>query len=266
MSQRPLATAEEFRRASAEDKRSTIIEITLNKLSLPVEQMVAILGAALEDPNPIMRGQALTTIVSKAVGPWIGAGDDRVRAWEREHVPLRSLRPAILSALTTDPEPRVREAAVRALASLDFDLRERRSSPHPETEAILVGRYHAEPEGSVRATIVSGFASDPVPASEQVQELLTDAFKDADRRVRQSAVAGATRVDPPVALSLLIKALRDPDAGVRMQSALTFAKLGAQAAPHLGSLQAALGRESDPQVRVQIERAIAGIEQQQPSR
>jgi HEAT repeat protein len=265
-SQRLVTTAEDFRAASAEDKRFTIIQITLNKSSLSIEQMVGIIGAALDDPNPLMRGQALSTIVSRAGGPWIERGDARVRAWEREHVPLRSLRPAILAALTTDPEPRVRQAAVRALTSLDFDLREGRSSPQPETEAFLVGRYHAEPEGRVRATIVSGFALDHAPASDSVQGLLTDAFTDADRRVRQYAAAGAARLDPTVAMSLLVKALRDPDPGVRRQSALTFAKLGAQVAPHLGSLRAALAGERDPQVRLQIERAIAGIERQLPSR
>lgn len=265
-SQRPLTTAEDFRGASAEDKRLVMIEITLHRSSLTSERMVAIIGAALNDPNPVMRGQALSTIVARAGGPWIARGDARVSAWERDHGPLQTLRPAILAALMTDPDTRVREAAVGALASLDFDLRERRSSPQPETERILVGRFYVEPEGSVRATILSGFASDPALASEQVKGLLTDAFKDADRRVRQYAAVGAAKLDPPVAMSLLLKTLRDSDPGVRTQSAQTFAKLGAHAAPHLGSLKAALGRESDPQVRVHIERAIAGIEQQLPSR
>ena len=162
--------------------------------------------------------------------------------------------------MLNDPDPRVRSQAVGALASLDYRLDPPSGTISPETESMMISRFYAEPEGSVRSTIVRGFASETHPRSAAVVKLVSDAFRDPSRLVRHAAAGAAfDKLEPGRAMALLVEQLHDPDTGIRLQATLQLLKFGPRAARHRLALENALGRETDQRTREFLERALVAI-------
>ena len=256
--QQPPTTAEEFQAAGAEERRLAMIDIIEHRSDLPAGNVVGIIGVALRDPDPVMRVGALAAVVSRAAAPRIVRGDAVLKNWARDQSLVQGLRSDVIRALA-DPVERVRREAVGALVSLDFDPQTLTGRPAPETERLLTERFHADPDAGVRARIVSGFASDPTQGSALVQQLLSDAFSDGDRRVRQAAAGGAQKLEAGLALFHLIRQLDDGDSTARLHAALAIAKFGARASSYGRTLESALEREMDPGVAEALRMAMRAV-------
>lgn len=248
-------TAEEFQTAGPEERRSVMVKIIEHRSGLPAINVVAIIDVALRDSDPLMRVGALAALVSRAAAPRLVRGEAVLKNWARDQPLLQGLRSEVISTLA-DPVERVRREAVGALVSLDFDPGTPGGRLTSETERLLVGRFYADSDAGVRARIASGFASDTVPSSAQVQQLLSDAFSDVDRRVRHVAAGGAQKLETGLALIHLVRQLNDDDRIVRLQAALTIAKFGVRASSYVHTLESSLDRETDPRVADALRTAI----------
>jgi HEAT repeat protein len=110
---------------------------------------------------------------------------------------------AINYALVADPDPRVRVAAIRALAGLQHSPEGRQAL----TQAV------ADSDPEVRTEALRTLASNP---SDKPIALLAQVIKgDSDRQVRLAAIANLSGNDGELARAVLKGVLSDPDAEMR---------------------------------------------------
>ena len=255
--QQAPVNVQEFEAASPNEKRDVIVGIIRHTSPLGPDNMASVINAALRDQEPLIREAALAAIVSRAYAPRIATGSAALQDWYRDSPRIQELRSAV-RALLNDPSERVRRQSIGAIASLDFDPRTPESGIKSETEQLLVQRFYAEPDARVRATIVSGFASEP-RVSAAVRRLFTDALTDEYAGVRHSATGAVKKLEPSVALPLIAVALDDADASVRAQAAAMLATFGSEASQYVAKLEELLSRERDRTTQDSIRRAVAAI-------
>ena len=110
---------------------------------------------------------------------------------------------AVNYALVADPDPRVRIAAIRALAGLQHSPEGRQAL----TQAV------ADSDPEVRTEALRTLASNP---SDKPIALLAQVIKgDSDRQVRLAAIANLSGSDGELARAVLQGVLSDPDAEMR---------------------------------------------------
>lgn len=170
--------------------------------------------------------------------------------------PLQVLRGAVVRALSDDSAA-VRKQAVLALANLDLDRTKPDATASPDTENLLVWRFYADPDTSVRRQIVAGFSLETTRPSGAVAQLLRDASNDSEVSIREYAATGAMRLDDPG--GQLIRLLDDPESRVRLAAARVIARLGRQASGAEERLITGLRSESDQAVRAQLEVALRAV-------
>jgi HEAT repeat protein len=251
-------TPEEFATADDQRKGQALVQLIRHQGSVLPETVVAIIRLGLSDPNKSIREGALSAVMSRAAGPQFSRDTAVATDWIADHEHVRSLRPQINAALH-DPDETLREAAISALVSLEFDIATGRPELSGGTDQLLVSMYYADKSGRVRAKIVGGLATDQSTHLQTVGKLLIDAFDDPDARVRQAASYGADKLDRDVALPLLVRQLEDVDHSVRGQSASVLIRYGATAAHFLPQIEQALARERDAQVRGLLQIAVSMV-------
>ena len=255
--QTPILTAEQFRVANPEQRKQALFAIVVHESTVSDSQRVEIITLALSDPT--LRENALAAVVSRAAAPVMGPpvnGLDEFRGqWAADLVNLQSLRPAIEGALR-DLDERVRDRAIAALASLDFDKDTLSVRMSPRTQQLLVDLYDSESSSRVRQRIVRGFAGESTAPSAEVRQLLTRAFSDRDPAVRGAATPAAEKFSVDVAMPLLIALLSDENRDVRLQAVITMMKMRERARPHVDDLRTRLTVEKDPQIREMLAAAV----------
>jgi hypothetical protein len=256
--QQAAATPREFAAADTRTKGAILAQLIRHEGSVPPADVAAIILSGLNDPTSAVREGALAAVVSRAAAPNFDRSPSGSRDWIADHDAIQRLRPAVTACLRDDDEE-VREAAVRAMVSLDFSIATGPIGLSEATERQLVATYYADPSGRVRATIVGGLASDEGSRPRNVGRMLLDAFDDPDARVRHAASSGAGKLDRGVAVSLLVRQLADVDRSVRAQSAAQLSMYGAAASSALPQIEQALAHERDPQVRFLLEVAVSNI-------
>jgi HEAT repeat protein len=157
------------------------------------------------------------------------------------------IRAELMDGAVRDPDPRVREAAVRALSGLVTD---------PDVRALLLGRATGDEDTDVREAAVRALAGLQADAGIRGM-LLGRAACDGSWAVRQAAVRALARkpADADVRAFLLDSATRDADNRVR--EAAVEALAGLPADPDIRAVL--LGRAAYSGIREAAVRALAGF-------
>lgn len=258
---------EEFDSASTKAKRDALSRIATQSLRLEAADAVALMKAGLLDADRDVRRAALNAVAGHAAGPhFLTAADpksrhERVReASLSERALIATLRPHVLAALS-DPDPEVRHTAVFALECMDFNPRDRKLTLSEQTIADFGALYARESEGYVRTEIVKGFALNQGD-SPKLREVVLDALDDPDAWVRLYALMAAERLKLLAALPKAVKALSDADAQVRSSAANALAAYCASS-DCLDALEQALATETDQLARYAIENAVTKVRERQ---
>jgi len=254
---------EAFEAASPKAKLNVLAGIAMHSVQLPAEDTIALVKAGLLEPDRDVRRQALMAVASRSAGPLFSGGDSKPRQerireeWWSENALIAELRPHVLTALG-DPDPEVRLDAVKALASMDFDIRERELKLKAQTVDDFAAHYARETKGYVRAEIVKSFAliSQDSP---RIRQVLLSALNDPDIWVRRYALDGSKRLRLSEALPKAVEALSDTDWEVRFKGVRVLNALGVQAASHVEALEEMLASETNEIVRGEIERTLSKI-------
>ena len=231
--------------ADARERSGLLLEIAKHEGAHAPREVGAAIAAGLRDPNPVVRELALTVVISRAAGPMFSP--DARADWIADREFIQALREQVVGALR-DPNEDVREQAVGALASLDFDLDAKTVRLTALTVETLVARFYQELSAGVRAKIVAGFGTDRNAGGDAVRKLLLDAFADSSFSVRHAAFSGIDKLEPAVALSLVIERLSDQEVQVRLQAAIALARFRSLIPEQRATIRRAAEREKDPQV------------------
>jgi HEAT repeat protein len=158
---------------------------------LPVGQIARPLIVALRDPDPTVRGNAVTSLMRIGYEPRQGA----------------LVGPPLVDVLR-DPDPRVRRAAAGAFRSM---------SQAPRSAIAGLVRLLRDPDPEVRAEAAFGLMGFLPPAREAVPALVTAYAQETEKKVKVSIAhaLGSVRGGARDAVPLLRAALRDPDAEIR---------------------------------------------------
>ena len=255
--QTAVSTADQFRAANPEQRKQALFAIVVHESTVADSERAAIIALALSDPT--LRENALAAVVSRAaapvMGPVVNGAEEFKRQWLADLANLQPLRPAVEGALQ-DLDERIRDRAIGALASLDFDVNTLSIRLSPRTQKLLVDRYDLESSARVRRRIVAGFAGESTAPSAEVRQLLMRAFSDPDPVIRGAATPAAQHLPIDVAMPLLLTQLADDSRDLRMQAILTIMKMSERARGHVEDLRTRLTIETDPQIREMLAAAV----------
>ena len=193
-----------------------------------------LVARSLSDPDPLVREWALEYFVNVYDGP----------SWRRVDAFL---------AVADDPHDPVMHRAATLLGLLG----DRALPAAPRLRALAA-------EGTSRqrcfATLaLAGLCQTDPEAYAPIAPLLRRLQRDPDPLTRQSAISGLTRLGDrsPFAVSALVRALGDPDAGVAEQASVALAERGPEAVPALLPLLT----DPDPRVRLRAARTCSKLKQ-----
>jgi len=249
----PLTQAETAIRAQ---KGAVLRAALMRESPIEPERLAESIRAALADNDAAIRELALATVSARTVVPtFTTSSAEMKREWEQERPEVQRLRPMIVRALDDENEG-VRQAAVGALQSLDFDGTQAYGRTlSAETTALLARRYGREPSPTGRVVIVSvlGGSAKQNPAA---LNTLRAATRDQAAMVRQVALKGMMEGGPAAALPIVVAALTDADAIVRGEAAAQLMMAGAATKPYVRQIEAALKNESDGATRANLTRLV----------
>ena len=190
--------------------------------------------------------------------------------------------PHLIHALLNDPDTVVQASAIGALARTGVAAVDPLLEVLASTEASESNKGHAawglafigakakdrlypaynSPSAEVRGAVVGAIAkvAEENRNDTQALNLLVDALNDsvADVRSEAAAVLGNLKYQP--AIPALIELLEHPQGETRKSAALSLMKIGDLQA--IDSLQAALERESEPNIKKAIALAISLLQKQ----
>jgi HEAT repeat protein len=212
---------------------------------------VAALGTLLDHPRLELRMEALGALLAiqgEQVRSLFLRGLDSAHAQRRElsAMGLGALGPGAetrrLVGLLSDPEPRVRRAAVQSLVECGA----------PGVWPAL-GRALEDPDRGVRLALVQALEARNLP---EVRELLVRVLEDPDPQLRHQAVESLGRMGAQEAVRPLIRLLQGTEISLRIAAARSLGDIGAESAnPDLIGLLA----DPDPQVRAAATRSLQQI-------
>jgi hypothetical protein len=188
----PLTDAE---KAIRTEKSAVLRAALMRESPVESERLAESIRVALADNDAAIRELALATISARNLAPTFQQGSAKVRSeWERERPALQRLRPMVVPALDDENE-NVRQAAVGALQSLDFDGTQAYGRwLSAEATTSLARRYSREPSPTVRAVIVS-VLGDSAKQNPAAVDTLRAASRDQAEIVRQAALKGMTELE-----------------------------------------------------------------------
>jgi hypothetical protein len=177
----------EAERAIRTEKGAVLRAALLRESPIEPQRLSEAIRVALGDTDWAIRELALATVSGRTVRPaFTTSNAEMKREWERERPEMQRLRPMVVRALDDENES-VRQAAVGALQSLDFDGAQPygRTLSAATTES-LTRRYRREPSPTVRSFIVAvlGASAKQNPAAVST---LRDATRDEAVMVREMA-------------------------------------------------------------------------------
>jgi HEAT repeat protein len=252
----------------------------------PTERRAAC-AAAIDDPSAVLLADALAARLGDPVKAVVRAASDALVAIGRRSggvsealrralgsaEPAQRFGAAFTAARLDPPGPRLLPALVEALASSDGDVRwsaarllVEAGRVHGEVLPLLVGLARAGENAVVRR--MATFAlRELAPERPEAAEVLMLAASDSDLHVRRAATtAMASLQGPParVAQHLLAALRSDSDAATRRLAALALGEIGAAFPAALpgdapAQLEAARGRDEDPDLHRAVERALARL-------
>jgi HEAT repeat protein len=221
-------------------------------------------AALLDDPDRTIRGLALAAL-RQAPRPQQLAQLDRVvprldpaheeHAEHRANVArwLGQLRedahvavPALSAAARTDPDPRVRGAALVAVCQVAL----------PEAALPLLVEGLRDQDASVRLVAAARLRQMDVAAA-PAADPLAERLADEDPRVSQAAAAALVRIGAP-AVTALARQLAAPQPAVRKLALRVLAELGPAAAPARPQIEACRS-DTDPEIRRWAEGILARL-------
>jgi HEAT repeat protein len=174
------------------DEQRQVAAINLGSFKpLPIGQIARPLIGALRDPDPTVRGNAVTSLMRIGYEPRQGA----------------LVGPPLVDSLR-DPDPRVRRSAAGAFRSMN---------QAPRTAIGGLAQLLRDPDPEVRAEAAFGLMGFLPPAREAVPALMTAFGQETDKKVKVSITRalGSVRGGAREAVPMLRAALRDPDADIR---------------------------------------------------
>lgn len=191
----PLALTEAERAVRAE-KGAFLRAALMRESPVEPERLSEAIRVALADTDWAIRELALATVSGRTVRPAFTTSSAEMKTeWALERPEMQRLRPMVVQALDDEDES-VRQAAVGALQSLDFDG----TQPYgrtlsTETTASLTRRYRREPSPTVRFFIVAvlGASAKRNPAAVGT---VRDATRDDAATVREMALRAMNELKP----------------------------------------------------------------------
>ena len=214
-----------------------------------------LLRAGMNDPDVQVRLAAVGTLHARAYISKVPQGPARDRA--KGQAQLRTLIPDLVRRLS-DPEPRVRDLAVRALGTVDAVEGAGGSlQTSVETMKRFAAMFKTETSARVRATIMNTFSlMSEYRTDIEAESIIVAGLADSDPGVLNYAASGVGRARLPQHLRKLLPLLRHKDRGVRMGAAVSFNILAAQSAPFIGELQRAADSELEDSIKQTLLAAI----------
>jgi HEAT repeat protein len=236
---------------------------------LQADDLGQVLSQALGDKDEDVRRRAVWAVAGRAAAVRMHAtlpGEaevtetkEMVERWRMERATLLNLRNQVTAAVS-DNIPTVRDGAIVALCSLDYEpgMPVPNFQLRPETMQILADAYGRETSIKVRTQIVKTFALTPTNSPLR-EALLMQALNDSMPSVLQFAAMGAGEAHLAAALPRLAELLGHSNRAVRLNVVQAIAMQGKLAAPYRERLQQALNAESDEIVRKTIEGALSTL-------
>jgi HEAT repeat protein len=115
-----------------------------------------------------------------------------------------SVQPRILQMAGSDPDSEVRRTAIGGLASI--------ARPSPEVLEFWKRSLSDTANKSLRGMVLNSFRLS-APTDPDIVDLVIDALRDADRFVRQEAIAAVIQIGKPAAAAMpLLVEIRDSPA------------------------------------------------------
>jgi HEAT repeat protein len=256
-------TRSTFASADAASRQQALVAIIQGQLQVAPEELAAIVGFAVVDPDITTREAACSVVMATAAR---GRGQITTEArpyWQAAAAALLTLNDQLVRVMMSDGEPRIRQSAILALGSLHGTV-DSASSRIPSSLAdALATAYGKESSDRVRTEIVKSFALTETESPRR-GEILARALADPAPGVVQFAVTGIGRMRAPDGLRLVVDMLRHSERGVRVAAAQAVAAYGAAAKPYLPQLREALAVERDEITRKTLESTIGLIEKSKP--
>lgn len=259
--QTPTVSLDQFT-ASDESGRVQILRLlAASRVSLPPDQVAAVIRAGLEDAQDNIRARAMWALAGRALPTT--KGPDDVSRWRQERPLLQELRPQLPKFLS-DRNEDVRLATIAAISNLETDpaIQDKSKNTLDLTLArALTSRFAAEPSPLVRSrilTVFAWFSTEPGRLNE-VNTVLESALKDVNAGVVQ---AGLFAVGNRQIISLLpqvVGHLKDSTPAMRATAAQSLGRFGTGARDYTPELQSALAAESDLIARQALQAAIVAI-------
>lgn len=260
-------TPTEFQLANRATRGNVLRAIAIRSVPVSNGQTNQMLDIALQDTDPLLRRQACEAITALGWSGRMNRDAVTARRWRDQERPvLVSVEPRLLELVRTDPDERVRRAALIAAGNLDAQPdvsdksavgRVRISDPFAD---FLASAYSNEQSTSVRAEIIRALSAARSDSPRRVQALRA-ALGDVAPIVVQYAVLGIGDAKVESALPDVVSILESHSSvRVRVAAAQAVAMFGASAASYLSRLRDALAREPDEITRRTIAGTIAVVE------
>jgi hypothetical protein len=253
-----------FNRSPGDDhyaKMRIISETVLGKTPASPAQVEELLAAAMKDPDPAVRRQAvgsMSSIIMINSMPSVPPGQEWAAVLQPIVEPLRGY----VEQAAKDSDAQVRIDALRGIMASAISAQP--GTPLPlDIVKRLVFVFDSDPDATVRSFAVTGLhkaysSTDPVIRA-LTKPVMLRALQDPDPYVVQYAGWAAFEARDPEAVPLLIRQLKNPSPVARMGVAAGLQAYSAEALRYLPQLEDALAREPEGPTRKTLEAAIEKI-------
>ncbi len=212
----------------------------------------ALLKAAREDKEAVVRARAI-----RALGRTTAKALEKAREEKKDELPRTDqIRDTLITALRTEKDEAVREAAALALGDLGTEAR--------GAVGTLATALKDKHPGTVKAAVqtLRRLGRDAREAQMELQGLLQDKSADLEARIDAAYCLGQIRPDVTQALPVLRPMLLDEKLDPQLRKTVVEAvgklgKEGADAAAHLGTILS--GADTTPDLRLAAAAALDQI-------
>lgn len=243
--------------SSNADRKQEILRSLRADTTSSVDEIGLVVANGLDDRNPHVKRAALVALGERAVLRNVPDARERYR---HERQLLHSMNQRLF-ALMDDEDRSVREAALEAASSLEYDLLQEGDKArvlHVPLGQALLARYSVEHDSALRVRIVNVLAwFRPEPAfSREAKMLVVRALSDQSEGSRQAASRAVLNNHFEDLLPDVVNLLTDSSEAVRSSAAITIGQFGSISQRFVPRLQSALVNESSPLVRQNLATAI----------
>lgn len=255
---------------NVEQKVQLLSSVAANQSTPSAGDVVALASAASAEENPRLRSAGLNMIAGRVTSVFFQPTAGALLQAKVDQPHFLDLRNIAVAGLA-DSDASVRDNAVFALVGLDFaeDADRSRTSKTPprlrrDTASLLATHFDSEPDGRVRARILSAFISmedgriAETDAAEPLPALVRAGLNDPSPSVKQAAASLTRQV--PSASDQLVPLLADADPGVRRSALINTTLRPRIVAKFEAEIRQALALETNPHVKAAVEAALAAAQ------